>query len=248
MKLIINLLVILFSIHAYCEIPEGVYVELQKFKSDNNLMLPNNYIQAFPALIEKIVSNSEEQHLTSVEKSCLDTIDVVYINKILNNSDSAAIDFESGLVRIEATKCFRNTSAKRILDISSDINFRLKAFTTIKKNTAKDDQICETTSAFSVGESNYCYQNNFESEANLYFKLTSFNIWNDNVGKYNSPVYFRYISETATQISTDAIYHMVTYVRGPKLSSFQRIFAKSFIKKTQADVFQKLVEELQNMK
>lgn len=238
------ILVFLFSAAARAQIPEGVYTELLRFKSDAGVPLPTEYINKFPSLIAKLSEEAERKANFKPEKNCAPDIHVHLTNLITNNPDATVREFEDGIVRIEVTACLPKTNAASVIKILSTAEFRKKVITTIKDSYQTSGLFCEITDAPTFGQSNYCSDVRFQM-TDAVAKSRSFNVWNSSVlATYDLPVYFRSIYEIAMQNDSQTVYHVVTYIRAKRLSLAQRIFAGRFISGIQSDVLKELALQL----
>lgn len=241
MKLFIFILSVTLVYKANAQIPPGVYSELSKF-SDSNEPLSDTYIQSLPEILKSMTENSEKKLLAN--STCENRIEVAFVNSITNSNIEAIKQFESGFVKIDSTYCFPLIETALLLKKSNDPVFRKAAFSTVVRVFSKDNLFCEVTDAPTIGTSNYCYElkTNFSA---TYSSIQGYNVFNDSDSRFNSPVYFRSIFESARQIGQNTQYHLVTYVRANKLNSVQKFFAKPFIIRTQNEVMLKLQKELQ---
>ena len=233
--------VLFIALNAGAELQDGVYSELSQFVGKNGETLPSAYIKGLPEVIESLTQASEKKILAQTQ--CKNQIEVTYINSLTNSNIDLINQFESGFVKIDSSFCFPSVDTEQLLKKSNDPVFRKSAFSTISQVYLKDGLNCETTNAPTIGSSNYCYQllSNFSP---TYSTIQSYNVWNDPSQKFDSPVYFRSVFESARQVGQNTQYHLVTYVRANKLNTVQKFFARSFISNTQSEVMMKLLEEL----
>jgi hypothetical protein len=238
------LFTLLLSIQSWAVGTDEIAFELSKFVSNQNEHLPSEYALQLTQLIEKKTQADEKAKFDDNSiRNCTDQIEITYMNSLTNSSSQSVQEFEAGFVKIDASLCFPKVSTELVLKTSNNLEFRKRSFKTIQTTYAKGELNCEITDAPTIGLSNYCYRMIPKYSEN-YSTLQSYNVWNDSDLKYDSPVFFRSVFESARQIQDQTMYHIVSYVRANKLSSFQKLFAKSFIMNSQKMVFKKLKEEL----
>ncbi len=233
---------ICLSSFAENKIPDGTFQELRNFKSSDNLSLPEDYVKTFPQIILSLMEASETNFLKKYESDCKDSIDIQYIDRITKNQNKVAEEFESNMIKIDVSKCFRNTTAQKLIDITTNTEFLKKAIPSLIESNFANGRYCEKTSTPIIGKSSYCSQLDVDLTNDRYIKALNFNDWNDANSKFNLKIYFRSGYVTSRQINNDAVYHLVTYIRGPSLSTFERFFVKDFIAQAQQNTF-KLVEQ-----
>lgn len=220
-------------------IPTGVYSELAKFPG-----LTEAYIQKFPGHIAQSLAEKEKSYLKSIQSSCQPKVDVQYITTLTDSKSSAAKDFESGFISIDTTFCFQGASPEKVIELYSAPEFQQSSVSTINESVRKGDLVCEKTTAPTIGNSHYCYNQEIQKNQN-YIISFSFNVWNDILENADAPVYFREVVVSATQIQNNTQFHLQTLVRGPKLGFFQKIFAKGAIESEQQSVYEKMKQRLQ---
>jgi hypothetical protein len=241
MKKIISVAIfILISSQAFGQaIPEGVYIELTKFSG-----LTPDYIHSLPKAVNDHFLKNEDAYHTNLKSTCVPRFDAQYISNLTLPLDSAAQDFESAFIGIDATLCFEDTSVEKVIALFGDREFQASSVSTIKDSYLKSDLICEKTTAPTIGNSHYCYDRQLFARPN-YILSFSFNVWNDSVQNANAPVYFREVMASANQTGNVTEFHLQTLVRGPKLNFFQKMFAKGAISSEQQSVYEKMKQRLQ---
>ena len=239
-KIIASIFLILISSQVFSQaMPAGVYTELAKFPG-----LAADYVQQLPKIINDQLMKKEDAYHKNLKSTCNPRFDVQYVSNLTSPQDAAARDFESAFIGIDATLCFVNTSVEKVIALFSDREFQASSVSTIKSSYKNGDLICEKTSAPTIGQSHYCY--NQQSFAQPEYILGfSFNVWNDSVQNANAPVYFREVMVSANQTGTVTEFHLQTLVRGPKLNFFQKAFAKGAISSEQQSVYEKMKQRLQ---
>ena len=95
-----------------------------------------------------------------------------------------------------------------------------------------------------MGSSSYCYLVFNLREESDYSVQVNFNIFNDPSSRFDAPVYFREGLVSAKTLGSKTIYHVISYVRGPKMNAFQKLFGRNFIETTQQQVFENLNTEI----
>lgn len=216
------------------KMPQGVFSELAKFPG-----LSPAYIQQLPVTINQILNANEQNYHKNIKAVCTPKINVQYINQITQGNDSVVKDFESGFIGIEATLCFTNTKIDKVISLYTNREFQAQSVSTIKGSYQNGNLICEKTSAPTIGNSHYCYEQQAFADP-TYILNYAFNVWNDSVQNANAPVYFRDVMATATQVQNNVEFHLQTYVRGPKLNFFQKAFAKGAISNEQQSLYEKM--------
>lgn len=220
-------------------IPEGVYTELAKYPD-----LSEDYVQKLPSYIVQVLSEKEKQYTSEIKSNCEADFNVKYMSTITGSKNSTVKDFESGFISIDATFCFENTTPQKVISLYSSPEFQKSSVSTIKDSYRKAHLVCEKTTAPTIGNSHYCYNQEVLSQAN-YVLGFSFNVWNDTLENANAPVYFRAVVVSTTQVQNTTQFHLQTLVRGPKLSFFQKMFAKGAIESEQISVYEKMKQRLQ---
>ncbi len=232
------------SATAAVEIPSGVYLGISQYSSQSQ-HLPDDYIRQIPQTIHNLLIASENIFANQTTNSCVDKTDVQYVNQFQATNNPVVNDFESGFLRIEVARCFANTTAAKVLSVMQSPEFKKKAFSTVTSIVANGaNATCETASAPMLGASHYCYKDFLDQANTDYLQLFTFNDWFEYTPQFQVSVYFRESLLTAKQLATRVQLHSVTYGRGPKLTAIQRLFAKSFIAKSQTDVFNVLAADL----
>lgn len=227
------------------EMPSGVYNSLAQFNFENT-SLPKDYVKIIPQFIYDLLVKSETE-FTQSRPSCTSLTDIQYINQLNKTNDPVIKELESSFIRIEVAKCFENTTPEKVLSTLSSPEFRKKSFSTLTSVTiTSENSLCETSKAPLLGRSHYCYKNYWNRNNLGYLQLFTINDWFELSDQYTVPVYFRASFMTARQINNTVLLHSVSYVRGPKLSFFQKLTAKSYIENNQIEIFQKLDEEIRN--
>lgn len=226
------------------EIPAGVFTGVSQFTWQNQ-RLSENYVRQIPQTIHNLLITSEKQFDQQNPNSCVDLTNVQYIKEFQSSNDPTINEFESSFLRIEVARCFMNTTTSKTLSTLNSLEFKGKAFPTLKTVVPNGaNGFCETSSPPSLGDSHYCYKDFLDQANPHYLQLFSFNDWFEITNQYQAPVYFRESLVTTKQLGNNVLLHSVTYARGPRLSFTQRLFAKSFIANTQNTVFNSLAEEL----
>lgn len=225
-------------VSAETNLSKPIRFEIDKFQNSERKFSDLEYSKNLIQIINQNITSSEEMFWKNAHPSQADLIRVDFINALTETTDPLAQDFESGFIRIEASAVFKNKTSENILELINNPQFRLEAFSTLTESKFVNNLICEKTIAPTIGKSNYCYILKKEKIDKDFYKYVSMNISNADIANYNAPVYYRTISETAQQVGPDTIYHVITYVRGPKLSKFQKFFATGAIENTQRKTFQ----------
>ncbi len=220
-------------------IPEGVYTELVKYPD-----LSEDYVQKLPSYIVQVLSEKEKHYKSEIKSNCEPDFNVQYVPTITGSKSSTVKDFESGFISIDATFCFENTTPQKVISLYSSPEFQKSSVSTIKDSYRKGDLVCEKTTAPTIGNSHYCYNQEVLSRTH-YVLGFSFNVWNDSLENANTPVYFRAVVVSATQVQNITQFHLQTLVRGPKLTFIQKIFAKGAIESEQKSVYEKMKQRLQ---
>ncbi len=237
--IVVAFLELMFSQTFAQTIPAGVYTELAKFPN-----LTADYVKLLPKAVNDQFMQKEEAYHKNIKSTCLPRIDVQYVSNLTSPQDAAALDFESAFIGIDATLCFVNTSVEKVIALFGDREFQASSVSTIKSSYKNGDLICEKTSAPTIGNSHYCYNQQSFVQPD-YILGFSFNVWNDSVQNANAPVYFREVMVSANQTGTVTEFHLQTLVRGPKLNFFQKAFAKGAISSEQQSVYEKMKQRLQ---
>lgn len=247
MKHLILTSLIFLSAAAQAQIHAGVYTELRKFRADG-VALSEQYIDRLPKLIDRMIKDNEEQFASANANNCIDFIKITYFNeaRITDDPSEAAKNFESSFLKIENAFCFEGANADQIITKMSSLDFKKKAFSSVKSITPREGGIfCEHNSITFAGESSACYINIIDISDRNYSKILSFNIWNDSENsKYDLPVYFREGLATARQMGNKTQLHAITFVRGKNVSGIMRFLSKGFIESAQKDVMKVLKAEL----
>lgn len=215
-------------------IPKASYVELQKFRHDGRA-LPSKYVEEFPQLIHKKIMSDADKFVKSLNGTCRDAIRITFDARVTNNQDPTVVNFENGLVKVEAAKCFGPVAPQALIEINSQLDFKKNAFSTLDNVSEKGNENCEWTSAPGVGKSHYCYVNIFTEKSDDVQTQVNFLIFNN--AKYDAPVYFREALVSSRRMGSSTLFYAESYVRATTLSSFTKFFAKGFIQNSQAEFF-----------
>jgi hypothetical protein len=220
-------------------IPQGVYTELAKYPD-----LTQDYVQKLPSYIVQVLSENEKHYTSEIKSVCESDFNVKYMPTITGSKNSTIHDFESGFISVEATFCFQNTTPQKVITLYSSPEFQKSSVSTIRDSYRKGNLVCEKTTAPTIGNSHYCYNQEILSQQG-YVLGYSLNVWNDTIENADAPVYFRAVVVSATQVQNTTQFHLQTLVRGPKLSFIQKIFAKGAIESEQKSVYEKMKQRLQ---
>lgn len=244
MKKIMFSVALFTTLSATADIPTGVFTGVTQFTSQNQ-KLPLDYVQRIPQIIHNLLISFEKQFNQQNSQACVDLTNVQYIKEFQPSNNSIINDFESSFLRIEVARCFENTTAAKVLSTMNNLEFKKKAFSTVTSVVSNgSNATCETSSAPMLGASHYCYKDFLDQSNPNYLQLFTFNDWFEISDQFQAPVYFRESLVSTRQMGGQVLLHSVTYARGPKLTTIQRLFAKSFIANAQTTVFNMLADDL----
>lgn len=237
-------LVIGFSANARTveERKTAVYNELSKYKSGSKA-LPEKYRMSFMNWVEQDL-RSQASQLQYSPASCQEEIKVDFQTNKYADTPEVIRDFEKDLIKIDLQLCFTNTTPEAVVNLANSNQFMMKYISTMRGASVQDDMNCHKTQVTSVGQSNYCYVTDQQTSREFTTAMT-YNVWNSRDKKYDAPVYFRQILLAAKQMGQGKVtFRSVTYVRGPDLNGFQRMFSRGVIMNEQKMISEKMKEEL----
>ncbi len=225
------------------DIPPGVYTGLQKF-AVNKTTLPSVYVRRLPELLHNQLIKSDNSFVSENSGQCVEWTHVEFINSLTSSTEPIINEFEAGFVKVETAHCLARTSPEKVLAILNSVEFKRKAFskTVISVEQKDANTICEISSAPTLGESHYCYKNYYDHNSEGDLQLISMNDSFELNAKYQSGVYFRESIISAHAIGNNVLVHSINLARGPRLNTFQKLFAKSFISTTESEFFTYLSE------
>lgn len=220
----------------------AVYSELSKYQS-NSKTLPEKYRQSFMNWIEQDLRSIASQ-LQYSPANCKEEIKVDFQTNKYAETPAVIRDFEKDLIKIDMELCFTNTTPEAVVNLSNSNQFMMKNISTMRAASIQGDMSCHKTQVTSVGQSNYCYVTDQQNGREFATAMT-YNVWNSRDKKYDAPVYFRQILLAAKQMGQGKVtFRSVTYVRGPDLNGFQRMFSRGVILNEQKMIYEKMKEEL----
>jgi hypothetical protein len=245
MKKSIFLLMNLMSVLALANsvsIPTEVFTELQKFRGRDGQALSADTIRQLPDRVHEMVLSRQEAFYQNLKGHCQDSFQVTFGPQVLQSSDSATKDFQSGMIRVEASKCYANANPQELVRISALPEFKKRAFSTLiyTPTMPQANTYCESTWVRSIGKSRYCYTDFELEKSDASVSQVNFMVLNDDGGQYDAPVYYREAFVSARQMGSQTLYYVLSYVRAKELSSFQKFFAKDYMAKSQDQVFTEL--------
>lgn len=224
-------------------IPVGVYSELEKFSMADQ-KLPGDYVRSLPNLIHQKMMTTAEEALKQLSQNCTSTVKVSFPGKITATENVVINNFESSLSIVEVRYCFNNIEATKLVSHFADPAFQTRAISTIKSFEIREDETCQKSSVFSVGNSDYCFKTYSDLKPQT-ASIVSFNTWNESIAKANAPIYFREVLVSSKRINEKTTaFHFIAYVRGPSLSRLQKTFGKGFVEQEQNSLIEKAKAEL----
>ncbi len=192
-----------------------------------------------------MILQRENNFFQNLKGQCADTVEVSFGPRIIGGADAPTQAFESGLVRIEASKCYSNADPSELLRISGQPAFKKAAFPTLKNITTPSENVSwESTSAPPIGQSYYCYTSVDLVKTSERASQVSFLTLNRR--DLSAPVYFREAFVSARKMGNQTLYYVLSYVRSNKLNFVQKQFASRYIEDVQKQVFTKLENSLQS--
>lgn len=244
---LLALFILGLSVHALAQsgvVPTATVEELRKFRSQEQA-LSEDYVRQLPLKIHQEILTQEKRFQDKIQGQCQEMFNIKFGGAIIAGDD-ASREFEDGMIRVEASKCFTNTSPEELLRVSESKEFKAKAFSTIRAITQEGPKFCETTYVSGLGNSHYCYLTRGLENSGDYASTYNFVISNGNPQTFNAQVFFREGFVSARQMGSVTQYHIISYVRGAeKMSSFKQFFAKGIMQKEQENVFETLRQAVQ---
>ncbi len=252
------LLVLIFPLFSYAQsfsVPHDnrVGVELRKF-SLNGSMLPDSYIQSFPAQMKRKILAEKQAHLRSVSNGsgCTPSTKVTFLKagEAVGSAGHTAADadtiddFETGMIRIEALGCLNGNVAARALELVKEPAFQLSVVSELKSSRTQGNLTCDHTSVTALGDSQYCFITASDKSGDLAWMFTQ-NVTNAPVSVASAPVYFRSIFMTFVQKNNVTYSQTIAYIRGAKVPGLVKGIARSRISSTQTKSFVELQRRLQ---
>lgn len=223
----------------------SVYAELEKFYTDQGIDIHNpevqNHIQTFVqknhqlflSKVDQILKNSNQPNLKCHSDSVIDFLDRFTNLKIGD-------EFESEALRIETMDCLGKINHHKVFTILMSDEFQIKSITGLQDVTSDQSTnlICQKTSIFPLGKSNYCFTQNIWQDATTYV-IQSFN--ESNHSSASSPVYFREVFTVIKKMTNGEVFiYNLAIGRGPDLP-FHSI-VKATARNQQQSMIQSLIE------
>lgn len=222
----------------------NVYFEFKKYKG-NGQELPQTYINEVIGKSRKETSNRQKLWLQKpgcelkAKSEILDSSPfIARPNYSLNEIDLIS-DFESSLIRIEASGCVSTDSPLKVFNEYISPAFQKAAISEIKHSEIRKDTICDTTEVFGIGKSKYCSDVyvNYDEASNL-ITLHTYNVGNAPLKEANAPVYFREILASFKKVGPKVVaVNFIAHVRGGNVPTLVRSVARSRIESTQTRLF-----------
>lgn len=221
----------------------NVYSEFKKFPA--NQELPQTYIGE--VVKKSRLETSKRQNLWLQRPDCelkakseiLDSTPFVARSNYSSSETTSISNFESSLIRIEASGCVSSDSPFKVFNVFITGEFQKAAISELKFSETKKEVICETTEVFGIGKSQYCYDVfvNYDEKSKL-VTLHTYNVTNAPLKEANAPVYFREILASFKKIGPNQIaVNFIAHVRGGNVPTLVRSIARSKIESTQTRLF-----------
>lgn len=125
--------------------------------------------------------------------------------------------FESELLKIQSVDCLPQIELKKVVGTFLDDNFQKKFIygLTDSQSLESENSVCQKTSVFPLGKSEYCYENRIWKNENTVIIISMTTSLDS---RSSAPVYFRTIATAFKQLSSGQIMmSTLTYGRGPDM-------------------------------
>ncbi len=232
-----------------------IFVELKKYQSEGK-SLTDNYMQEMVSKIKAKMFLHGNLALQNSNCESKASGSFVGARKFIDRpmyprvEEDTIVDFENGVIKIEAEGCLETNSEKLALAEYLKADFQLKAIAELKNVEVKNQLTCEITEVFGLGKSSYCYNLdiNFDEQTQS-ASVHTYNLFNAPTSLADAPVYFREILFTFKKVKANKVSaKVIVYVRGPDIPGFVKGMATSKISSSQTKLFELLNQRLKNMR
>jgi hypothetical protein len=224
----------------------GVYTELAQYFKDQDInetsaevqkYLPAFTLQIHQDFLQKVNSilvDSENPNL-----KCSSQTEINFPNRITNFKIGA--DFESEALNVESMDCLGKLDINKVFTTLMSDEFQKKSVNGLDQIITDEstNQVCQKTSVFPIGKSDYCFTQNIWKDESTYV-IQSFNELNRN--NPTAPVYFREVFTIIKQLTSGEVFiYNVVMGRGPDLPFHSFVIKK--VKSQQQDMIQQLIRD-----
>jgi len=224
----------------------GVKTELSKFFIDQDINPNTPDVQAYiPAFIQQthhdylqkvssLLADSENQNLKCNNQTEIDFPEHITDFKI-------GEEFESQALTVESMDCLGQLNIHKVFSTLLSDQFQKKSVSGLQSILTNEttNQVCQQTSVFPIGKSDYCFTQNIWKNDTTYV-IQSFNELNNN--KPSAMVYFREVFTVIKQLKSGEVFiYNIVLGRGPDLP--MHFIVKSTVKSQQQTMIQQLIQD-----
>lgn len=224
----------------------GVSAEMSRFFIDQDINPNTTQVQDYiPSFIQQthqdflqrisgILTNSENPNLKCSNQTEIDFPEHITDFKI-------GEEFESQALTVESMDCLGKLNIHKVFATLLSDQFQKKSVTGLQSIHTDEttNQVCQQTSVFPIGKSDYCFTQNIWKNDTTYV-IQSFNEINNN--KPSAMVYFREVFTVIKQLKSGEVFiYNVVLGRGPDLP--MHFIVKSTVKSQQQSMIQQLIQD-----
>lgn len=224
---------------------KSVSSEVEKYFTDENINAKSadiqTYIQQFIQYNHQVFRNNVIQVLQNSSKNqvkCLADTKIEFLNKTSNMKIGQ--NFESEALYIESMDCLGFIDHHKVFTTLLSDSFQKKAVSGLQNISSNQNNnlVCQQTSVFPIGESNYCFTQNIWQDENTYV-IQSFN--ESNAPNASAPVYFREVFTVIKKTNSGEVFiYNLALGRGPDLP-FHSI-VRATVRNQQQSMIEQLIE------
>lgn len=171
--------------------------------------------------LDTLFSYFKNDLLDNLDLSNLETCDPLlkldFDSSLTQSPKKEERNFESNLLRIQSIDCLPNLEIKKVVGTYLDDSFQTKHIYGLveSRSSASKKSVCQKTSIFPFGKSEYCYENHIWKKDNTFVIVSLTTSTNP---ENSAPVYFRAVASAFSLLSSGQVkMSTLTYARGPEL-------------------------------